>query len=51
MANRIEPGFPYRVDHTLIIYATKQIIQFFFYDLTMINPELFMVQSMVNLEP
>ena len=47
------PGFPDQVaaDHTLIIYGTIQIIQFFFYDLTMINLESYMIQSMVNLEP
>ena len=46
-----KPGFFDHVDHTLIIYGTIQIIQFFFYDLTMINLESYMIQSMVNLEP
>ena len=44
-------GFPDQVDHTLIIYGTIEIIQTFFYDLTMINLESYMVQSMVSLEP
>ena len=46
----IVPGFPEQVDHTLIIWY-HTIIQIFFYDLTMINLESSMIQSLVNLEP
>ena len=37
------PGFYDHVDHTLIIYGTIQIMQIFFYGLTMINLESYRV--------
>ena len=39
-----------QIDHTMIIYGTIQIIHFF-YDLTVINLESYMIKSMVNVEP
>ena len=46
-----QPGFADQVDHTMIIYGAIQIIQIFFNDLTMIDLESSMVQSMVSREP
>ena len=40
---------PYQVDDTVIIYDTILIIHFF-YDITMINLESYMVQSTVSLD-
>ena len=40
-----------QVDHTLIVHGTIQIIQMFLYDLTMINLDSYLIQSMVNMEP
>ena len=45
------PGISDKINHTLIIYGTIQIIQMFFYDHIMIRLESYMIQSMVNLEP